>query len=189
VADEAWTAIIPFKPAGQRKRRLAGMLSPARRDQLAETMFLHVVGVLEASPLIDRIVLLAAAAGVDWPHGWIADTGGGLNAELSCARDRLGAARLIVIHADLPFVTPADIAALTAAAKSGCAIAPDRHQTGTNALALQDFPGFAFAFGDSSLARHRAAAGGRARIVTTRGLAHDIDTPADAAALTEGTGC
>ena len=55
-----WTALVPFKPAGVRKTRLAAALSPEARDALAERMFFHVIGALERAAMVERIVLLAA---------------------------------------------------------------------------------------------------------------------------------
>ncbi len=89
-------------------------------------------------------------------------------------------APIAVFHADLPRLGAEDVAALLAAGeRGGCAIAPDRHGTGTNALAIGDGRAFSFAFGADSFARHRAQAGERFEIVTRPGLALDVDTPDD----------
>ena len=115
-----------------------------------------------------------------WSGGFFTDVGRGLTAERGAAAMVLGAKPLLAIHADLPLVGSTDIAELLAeASKAGCAIAPDRLGTGTNAIALRDPTGFAFAFGPGSFALHQAAAGGSARIVRRPGLALDIDTPDD----------
>ncbi len=180
-----WTALVPFKPAGVRKTRLAAALSPEARDALAERMFFHVIGALERAAMVERIVLLAAERPDGWRHSWVADAGRGLNTELGAVRDAMAAARLLVIHADLPFVSEADIAVLTAQAAGGCAVAPDRHGAGTNALALQDFPDFTFGFGAGSLQAHVAAGRGRALVVVREGLGFDVDTAADYAQAVE----
>ncbi len=174
-----WTALVPLKPAGARKTRLSGMLSGDRRDALAERLLGHVAGVLRASPAIARIVLLAPQPVAGWTDDWIADEGRGLNVELTAARAKLGAVPLMVLHADLPLLTMADVAALGDAGASGCAIAADRHGSGTNAIALMPERIFHFAFGADSLAAHRAQGG---VLLTERaGLALDIDTPEDLA--------
>ena len=178
-AANGWTAIIPFKPAGARKTRLAGRLTAAQRDGLSEAMFNHVARTLAATPELGRVVLLSSIRPPGWAGEWLPDAGRGLNAELHHAAQALGAANLLIIHADLPFLTPADVSALIAAAADGCAIAPDRHGTGTNALALRDAAGFTFAFGAGSLQRHGAMAKARARILARPGLSLDIDTQAD----------
>jgi 2-phospho-L-lactate guanylyltransferase len=184
-----WTAIIPFKPAGARKTRLAGRLDERERDALSLALFDHVAAVLAAAPAVVEILVLAREKPLGWGHSWIADAGRELNAELDAARQRLDVRRLIVIHADLPFVRPEDISALAAGADAGdahaccahacCAVAPDSHGAGTNALALRDFPDFRFCFGAGSFALHVEAAGERARIVALPGLSFDIDTVDD----------
>jgi 2-phospho-L-lactate guanylyltransferase len=172
-------AIIPLKPPGQRKSRLAGRLSAEARDRLAEAMFHHVACVLRAVPAIVEIALLCECALPGWPARWIRDEGRGLNAELRDAAISRRSKNLLVIHPDLPLLAPADIVELIASDHSGSAIAPDRHGTGTNALALRGDAGFEFAFGAQSFARHLARAGGKLRVVERPGLALDVDTPED----------
>jgi len=174
----SWSAIIPLKPPGQRKTRLAGRLSPAQRDRLAEDMFHHVASILRAAPSIAEITMLSESPLQGWAARWSHDHGRGLNAELPDAARSCRTENLLVIHADLPFLTAADILDLTATDQTRSSIAPDRHGTGTNALALrEDFP--IFAFGDRSLASHLALAQSPLRVVQRIGLALDIDTPDD----------
>jgi 2-phospho-L-lactate guanylyltransferase len=85
----------------------------------------------------------------------------------------------LVIHADLPLVPVDDIAALITGGAAACSKAPDRHGTGTNALALVEPLGFGFDFGPNIFARHCAAAKGNPRVMTRLGLELDIDTAAD----------
>jgi 2-phospho-L-lactate guanylyltransferase len=175
-----WTALIPIKPDGERKTRLAGRLTPEERTRLAQALLDHLIGELGAVAAIDTIVLLSAEPSAAPDVGWIEDKGRGLNPELEVARETLGPRALLVIHADLPLVGAADIAALLAAAEAtGCAIAADRHGSGTNALALADGRTFGFRFGPGSLALHRAESGNDCRIVERPGLAIDCDTPDD----------
>jgi 2-phospho-L-lactate guanylyltransferase len=173
-----WTALIPFKTRA-RKSRLAGRLTPANRERLALAMFRHVAATLGQSPAIGRILVLSDAPLPGWNGEWIRDRGRGLNAELEAARRTLAGEHLLVIHADLPFLDAGDIGALTGAALPNGAIAPDRHATGTNALALPPGVVLPFAFGPDSFARHREACGPSARIIRRTGLSHDIDTPGD----------
>jgi 2-phospho-L-lactate guanylyltransferase len=174
-----WTAIIPFKPPGTRKTRLATHLSAPERDDLSETLFRHVAQTLKATPAIARIALLSQTRPPVWSGLWLADQGRGLNTELHHAQQILGPDKLLVIHADLPFVSPGDIACLITEAETGCAIAPDRHGTGTNALALRDAANFPFSFGANSFQRHVHAAKAPARIVERPGFSLDIDAQAD----------
>ena len=173
-----WTAIVPFKTAGQRKTRLAPALTPPERDGLAQALFDRVIGVLDACPAIGRISVLSEAPPTRADLAWLPDGGLGLNAELQALA--ITGPRLI-IHADLPLVAPDDVEALLAAACGGAAIAPDRHGTGVNALALDAGFTIEFRFGPGSLARHQEQAAGQLAVVARPGLALDIDTPDDLA--------
>lgn len=173
-----WNAIVPFKAAGQRKTRLASALSQPERDQLAQALFDHVIGVLEACPAVGRISVLSEERPARVDLDWLADRAQGLNGELQALE--IDGPRLI-IHADLPLVTPDDVAALLAAARGGGAIAPDRHGSGVNALALDTGVSRQFQFGPDSFARHQRQLGGPLAVVARQGLALDIDTPNDLA--------
>jgi 2-phospho-L-lactate guanylyltransferase len=180
----SWTAVVPFKPAGERKTRLAEILSAEQRESLAEQLFAHVLAILGGVPRIASIVVLAQIRPADWAGSWRADTGLGLNAELQTARGEI-AGPMLVLHSDLPLLQGGDVLRLIDAAESaGLAIAPDRHGNGTNAIALADKRPFAFAFGPDSYRLHRAQIGSAWRMVPGPGLAIDIDTPADLALAT-----
>jgi 2-phospho-L-lactate guanylyltransferase (CobY/MobA/RfbA family) len=63
---------------------------------------------------------------------------------------------------------------------SGAVIAPDRHERGTNGLALtaSASPGLEFEFGDNSFGRHRASirrSGLEPAVVRRTGFAFDVD--------------
>lgn len=172
-----WVAVVPLKQGRDRKSRLAGRLSFSQRIALSDYMAAHVLACLAASPAIEEVILLSPAPAAG--HGWKKDEGRGLNAELEALRAELGKAAMLVVHGDLPLIAPLDIEALVEAAAEGCALAPDRHDSGTNALALLAHAPFTFAFGMDSFARHQAAADGKAAVVRRFGLACDIDTPGD----------
>jgi len=173
-----WTAVVPLKQGSDRKTRLAGVLSRAERIALTDRMAKRLLSCLDQVPGIERIVLLAPQA-VEG-RAWREDRGRGLNGELQAFRDDHPGEAVLVIHADLPTVSAGDIGALLeAAAAESIAIAPDRHGTGTNALALPAGVPFTFAFGAGSRAAHERLAATRAAIVERPGLALDIDEPAD----------
>jgi 2-phospho-L-lactate guanylyltransferase len=71
----SWTAIVPFKPAGERKTRLADTLSAAERDGLAEQLFAHVLAVLHEAPAVSSVIVLSQARPSDWSGRWRADSG------------------------------------------------------------------------------------------------------------------
>lgn len=176
-----WLAVVPLKARAGRKTRLAGHLTPQQRYELSQTLFAHVVLTLSAAPSIDAVAALSNLRPEGYTGRLIGDQGRGLNAELTALACDIGDMPLLIMHADLPLVGPDDVAALLEASAGGCAIAPDRHGAGTNALALTTAAQFSFAFGPDSLAQHVAQAKGRARLVTRPGLALDIDTADDLA--------
>jgi 2-phospho-L-lactate guanylyltransferase len=178
--------IIPVKEPGNGKTRLAGVLDAAARARLMGEMLERVVAAARGARAIDEICLLGPAVFRSAARlTRLADPGGGLNAALTSALARCDdAARLVILHADLPRLTAADVERLAAAPADTIAIAPDRHGTGTNALSLPlpAAAGFAFAFGIGSFARHGAEIqrlGLRRAVIASPGLARDIDVPDD----------
>lgn len=180
-----WLA-IPIKAPAHCKLRLAGALGEDARRALVAAMLAHVVGEARAAAGIERVTLIGPSRhglGEDIPL--LADPGAGLNAALDAARAAAlaaGVERLVLVSADLPFVTREELAGLAAA--TDIALATDRHGTGTNALSLP-LPAaadFRFGYGGDSRARHEAEAarlGLRLAVVASAGLARDIDVPAD----------
>lgn len=180
----AWVALLPLKPRGLRKTRLSATLDPQARDRLASAMALHVARTLAATPGVGQVLCLSP----DPPGGelgetvqWRRDEEGDLNRALHGARAAVDGP-VLVLHADLPLLGVDDVSALIDAAGPGCALAPDRHERGTNAVALADGRPFAFAFGPDSFARHCRAAPDCA-VVRREGLGFDLDTPDDLAWL------
>jgi 2-phospho-L-lactate guanylyltransferase len=175
-----WVAIVPLKPRGERKTRLRAHLAADERDRLAELLADHVMRILSETPRIrTRVVLAAERPSI--PHDrWIADRGRGLNVELAEARRSMMPAASLIIHADLPGLCVADVETMIdLAEQQGSAVAPDRHMTGTNALALAHDRPFDFAFGAGSFAKHRTRLGCECGVASRPGLALDLDTPAD----------
>ncbi len=145
---------------------------------LSDTMLDHVVDRLLNCERVERILLLSATAVGATPR--LHDMGRGLNKELTSAREAIGAVPLLVVHADLPLLRTKHIDTLLAAAmRYGRAIAPDRHRTGTNAVAITDAEPVAWHFGPGSLALHRAAFPLGCAVIEEMGLLLDCDTIAD----------
>lgn len=176
-----WTALVPLKPESGRKTRLAAALGLADRVALSHRLFDRVCAALRPHA---AICVVSAAPPPGWSGRWIADPGAGLNAALDQALAAIGPGPVMIVHADLMFVEPADIAALIqAAAERGAALAPDGPEQGTNALALADGRRPAMVFGPHSFARFAATLGEPHAVVRRPGLAQDCDTPADLARL------
>jgi 2-phospho-L-lactate guanylyltransferase len=183
----SWVAIAPLKQGVSQKSRLSQSLDPAQRAALTEVLFTRVLSALSANPAISQVIVLSPTDPMRPEASWAQDEGRGLNEELALQRARLVDRNVVVVHADLPFLEASDLSALLGAAeKSGVAIAPDKFDLGTNALAICAGLSIPFQFGADSFAKHRAAAPG-AMIVRSRGLSHDVDTPDDLrAALQSG---
>ena len=181
-------AIIPVKRPGEGKQRLAGVLDGPARARLVTAMLDHVVSVASNAAGVDRVCVVGSAEPALPAHVTrLDDPGGGLNAALAKAFAHAAAAdatRVVILAGDLPRLESRDVALLAAMPGDTMAIAPDRHDTGTNALSLP-LPAardFTFAFGTGSFSRHEAESV-RIRldceVIHTPGLARDIDEPAD----------
>jgi 2-phospho-L-lactate guanylyltransferase len=180
-------AIIPIKSLQNAKTRLASVLSPAERADLARDMLLHVVDTLIGSSAIERIAIISQEpAELDLPPSVtvLPQTLPGLNNLLEQGREWAtsnGAEALLTIFADLPLLTTGDISRIVelGVQPGTVVLGPDRHNCGTNAL-LSHPPELArFAFGPSSLDAHLAlaqAAGATVHLFNAPGLALDIDT-------------
>ncbi len=177
-----WTAVVPLKQGKNPKSRLSSALLPSARVKLGVQMAMCVIEALRACRRINQVLLfspVAPPALID--AEWCEDQGLGLNIGLACLRRNLVERALLVISGDVPLVDKADIdAMLNGAEKCGHALAPDRHDLGTNAVAIMPGQDFSFAFGKDSFARHRAGTP-RAAIIRRPGLAIDVDTPDDLA--------
>jgi 2-phospho-L-lactate guanylyltransferase len=180
-------AIISLKRPSEAKSRLSGVMSDDERLHLALDMAAHVIAVARAS--VDEVLLMTPepiAAFSDVPT--LLDPAEGLNASLGLAVRRPPARAgdtLVVLHADLAVLEPADVAALVEASSTGLAIAPDRHGMGVNAVAFRQPLDIDFRFGPGSRRAFEAEAArlGRDPILVERpGLALDIDD-ADSLAL------
>jgi 2-phospho-L-lactate guanylyltransferase len=180
-------AIVPVKRRAAAKRRLAPALAPGGRIALTRAMLASVLEALAGSTLVDEVVVVSGERDtIPARLRVLPDPGGGLNTALDSARARAaaeGADEILVLPADLPLVTPADVdAMIECGRRGGFALAGDRAGTGTNALFLPARSAFRFRFGAHSRARHlaeAAAAGLAPALVESPGLAFDVDTPAD----------
>lgn len=168
--------LVPVKPFGVAKARLAGRLDSHQRSRLGRAVALNTMTVLREAD-VDAAILTADADVMAWSvdHGlpFVQEPGrGGLSG--AC---RHGVATAIegwaVLHADLPLLSHSDVAALLE--HDGSVLAPS-HDGGTNAI-VGAGP-FEFSYGPGSFHRHLAALG-EASIVMRIGLAIDLDDPLD----------
>ncbi len=184
-------ALVPVKARADCKCRLAERLSADARLGLVRLMLKRVLAELAASRTVGRIAVvsperdtLAADIVV------LDDAGGGLNAALDSGRRALmaqGAREIVILPADLPFVTAADIDTLVESGRrAGFALAGDLAGTGTNALYVAPPAPFRFQFGPGSRFLHLAEAarlGRHPELVRSAGLEFDLDVADDVARL------
>jgi len=185
--------VIPVKPPAGAKTRLAGALSAPEREDLVRTMLAHVVSEVRQSRVDKLLILGPSRLGLPENVPLLADPGTGLNPALQSVLPQIEANRLIVLHADLPGITSAEIDLLADAPEGVIAIGPDRHGKGTNALSLPlpHAKDFTFAFGPDSYAKHVAEAnrlGIEIRTIRSAGLERDVDEPEDLADAARMTG-
>ena len=192
-------AVVPVKPLRGALRRLTPALEASVRRELQVAMLTDVLvacagagglaGVLvvtsdpQAAELAGRLAGARVVPDHAPPRGMNAAVMRGLEAVAG-----LGAEGALVLTADLPLARPEDLDAVIGAAPAGpsATLAPSRDGTGTNAMLLRPPGVLTPRLGLDSLVRHRAQAARRGAALTLcprPGLALDIDTPRDLAAL------
>lgn len=182
--------LVPVKSFKQAKGRLAGVLPPEGRVDLARrmaTVVLAAAGDLAMHVVCDDETVAAwageAGATVLWCPGRGLDQAVADGVE---ALRRAGFARAVVAHADLPAARSFD----AVAGADGVTIVPDRRDDGTNVISLPTGAGFSFRYGPGSSLRHQAEArrlGLPVKVVRDHRLGFDVDTPADLDELLTGS--
>jgi len=191
------TAVLPVKRFAAAKQRLAPGMGGTHRAELAEAMLEDVLEAIGAARSIERTIVvsnepraveIASASGAELVAD--PDEGGHSGAALAGIdrAQQLGAATVVLLPIDCPLLAPRELERLlTGMPERYVAIVPDRHGTGTNALALAPPDAIEPSFGEGSCARHVAAAraaGVPYNVEELPSLALDLDTPADIVALT-----
>lgn len=187
--------IVPVKPFTEGKSRLAGALPQATRAHLSQQLFRHVVGQALAASVLAGIMVVSRDSTV--LHGFdspklhhLQETGHDLNQALTQGREaalEFGAEAILILPADLPYLTTADITGLYDQGRrsTGVVIVPST-DNGTNALLLRPPTAINFAFGRDSFAHHCQAAQMAGVAVTVHAapnLTFDVDHPTDLAYL------
>lgn len=189
--------IVPAKPFGEGKSRLASVLTTDERAQWSRRWLTHVLktasewGRCAGIAVISRdaaVLDLAEAMGALPVH----ETGDDLNSALTQAADialARGAGAVLALPADLPLLTLDDLNELYTLAEDedGVIIAPS-HDGGTNALLLRPPKAIPYAFGEGSFARHLAMAAAQglpSHVYQSATLALDVDRPEDLLLVSE----
>ena len=194
--DAVW-AVVVARVGNGAKSRLAAALNASDRRRLALSMLSDVLRVSSDSNLEGLVAVVddpdAGRLGEHYGAIVLRDSGSGdmnaaVRAGIATARGN-GATTVIVLPGDVPHVARSDFEALTTAASGApraVVVGASRDGEGTNALLLRPPDVIAPAFGPPSVERHLRLAranGAAARVVHHLGLALDVDTPADLAAL------
>jgi len=184
-------ALVPAKPLDQAKGRLAALLSEDERRRLALAMLEDVLRTLGAVPAIDSIAVVSpdpdvltlarelGANAIQEP-----ESVRGINQALVHAIGMMDEAleSLLVMLADVPEATPADIEMLLSSLpERGMAICPSPDK-GTSALAVRPADVIRFHFGRDSFTLHKREAAARgidAEVVRIESLSRDMDSPED----------
>ena len=186
-------AIVPVKPFLHSKSRLATVLSPQERAGLSREFLGHALDMLAQVPAITQTLVIsrdsqALALARDHKAHTVTEAGSpDLNKALRRATDAarsLGAGAVLILPTDLPLLSVEDVRYL--ADDNGdqpmVIIAPDRRESGTNALFVRP-PGLIdYAFGPGSFQKHLARAaqvGAQIRFCRLPGTALDVDLPED----------
>jgi 2-phospho-L-lactate guanylyltransferase len=186
-------AIVPVKPLGRGKSRLASVLSQQERADLNRRLLAHTVDTLRELPEIEQVLVVSrdpAALALARDHGArTVQENGAPHLNVALARATILAKNyitrgILIVPADLPLITPEDVRAMLDRAKYPpvVVVAPDRHHQGTNALLVCPAGLIEYEFGPGSFQRHCALArlaGARLEICELPSLALDVDFPED----------
>jgi len=191
--------LIPVKRLEDAKQRLAPALEPEQRKLLAEAMVRDVLAAVAAwrrRPAVAVVTSDPQASRLARHHGFevIADTENDGETEAIAMATRVaqagGAEETLVIPGDAPLVEAWELEAIAAAAPAGkfrgAVLAAAHDRRGTNAVLRRPAALFPLRFGNDSFAPHLEAAratGTEVVVLELPGVALDVDTPADLAAL------
>lgn len=190
-------AVVPLKQLEQAKARLASVLSADERRALMLAMARDVLTALGRSKQLKGILIVSRTPEADA----LAQAFGterfaeSPNANLSQAlvqasehlASRLSADGVMIVPADVPLITPAEIDAILAR-HDQVTVIPDDENVGTNCLVCSPPNCIGYVFDGSSFKPHVDAAfrqGITPKILPSAGFALDIDTPDDLRTLLE----
>lgn len=195
--------VIPVKNLAAAKQRLAAALEQEERAALATAMLQDVFEAVASwvrRPQVAVVTGDAEARSLARQCGFeILDDSEEEEAGESAAVERAtrtleaqGATSVLVIPGDIPLVTADELEAIYAAApEAGAVLVPSHDGRGTNAALRKPASLFPLRFGNDSFVPHRAVAtatGLPLVVLTLPGIALDVDTPQDLAALVAAPG-
>ncbi|MEM3096740.1 MAG: 2-phospho-L-lactate guanylyltransferase [Nitrososphaerota archaeon] len=182
-------ALIPVKRLSRSKTRLGGRLEAVERASLSVSILTKVARACRDAglhPILlspDKHVKALASL-----HGWgyFSDTGHSLRSSVSAALNKIvrsGASEVLVVHADLPFLSPDDLRQIISVSKGAdIVLCPNLAVDGTNIVYVKKPKSFRPMYGRESFSRHlryHLSCGLRVKTFISLGSALDIDTPKD----------
>lgn len=186
-------AVIPVKPLRSGKSRLAGVLSTDNRENLNQKLLSRTIQRLNAVPEIDQTVVISydpAALRLSREFG-IRTVQENRNTNINNALRKatlaargFNASKLLIIPADLPFISSRDIQLMINLLSQApeIIIVPDRRMSGTNALLINPIGILDYDFGSLSFRKHIEQAERKkihVEIYNNDNLAFDLDLPED----------
>ena len=181
---------MPVRALEGAKSRLGAVLDAEERRDLVVGMLQRTIAASLAAPGVVEVIVVSP----DPEALAVAQAAGarpalqrsrGLNPAFQEARAAAAGDRLLLLPADLPTITTADVIAVLAAGDTAgtpsVVLAPDRHRSGTNALLLDPPDAIDPAFGGDSRAGHAwLAESADVAFVELGGVLElDLDTPED----------
>jgi 2-phospho-L-lactate guanylyltransferase len=188
--------VIAVRGGPDAKSRCADMLAPADRAELtvlmledmlsaaARTAGLGRTWVVTPTPRVAEAANALGASTILQPEP--ADLNGAFELALAVVGDHAPYDAIALLPGDLPLLQPSDLEAALALARTHAVVLARTRDGGTGAIVLQPGARPPLAFGADSFARHVAAARALDLSVATldaASLAHDVDEPADLAAV------
>jgi len=186
-------AIVPVKPLGRGKSRLAGVLTQEERLDLNSQLLTHTVDILRDIPEIEHVLVVSrdqSALSLARAHGArTVQEKGAPELNIALTRATMVAKSyttrgVLIIPSDLPMITKEDVYAMLERVQDPpvVVVAPDRRKQGTNALLVCPAGLIEYDYGPNSFERHcqgALQAGARLEICELPSLALDMDLPED----------
>lgn len=176
---------IPVKPFGVAKNRLQPALDAAQRSRLGKLIAARTA--MQAQATGARVAVVTGDDGVaGWARGHgveivreSSEYAPGLNGAAAAAVDAAerDESDWLILHADLPLVSRADLEAAMSRHRPGRFVLAPSYDGGTGLI--MGSGAFPFSYGPGSFHRHLRATDGNADVVIRSGLALDLDTPRD----------
>jgi 2-phospho-L-lactate guanylyltransferase len=188
--NDQWSLVVPVKRLEVAKSRIA--LGAADRADLALAMATDAVAAAVACALVSHVVVVTddarAIAALSGPDVTIVadEPDSGLNPALRHGATVADGRRIVAVSADLPSLTPSDLATvLVAAGRYSSGVVADQSGTGTTVLTAASAEAFAPAFGASSYAAHRRHGSVDLTGIAAPAVRRDVDTVEELRAAVE----